>query len=139
MTIVTRFAPSPTGTLHVGNVRTVLHNWLWAKKQGGRFLLRIDDTDGERSKEAFVDAIRKDLRWLGLDWDGEERQSARFDLYERRFEELKAAGRVYACYETPEELDLRRKVLLGRGLPPVYERPAADAPVPEGRSPHWRF
>ena len=139
MTIVTRFAPSPTGTLHVGNVRTALHNWLWAKKQGGRFLLRIDDTDGERSKEAFVDAIRKDLRWLGLDWDGEARQSARFDLYERRFEELKVAGRVYACYETPEELDLRRKVLLGRGLPPVYERPAADAPVPEGRSPHWRF
>ena len=139
MTIVTRFAPSPTGTLHVGNVRTALHNWLWAKKQGGRFLLRIDDTDGERSKEAFVDAIRKDLRWLGLDWDGEARQSARFDLYERRFEELKAAGRVYACYETPEELDLRRKVLLGRGLPPVYERPAADAPVPEGRTPHWRF
>lgn len=139
MTIITRFAPSPTGTLHVGNVRTALHNWLWAKKQGGRFLLRIDDTDGERSKEAFVDAIRKDLRWLGLDWDGEARQSARFDLYERRFEELKAAGRVYACYETPEELDLRRKVLLGRGLPPVYERPAADAPVPEGRSPHWRF
>jgi len=139
MTIVTRFAPSPTGTLHVGNVRTALHNWLWAKKQGGRFLLRIDDTDGERSQEAFVDAIRKDLRWLGLDWDGEERQSARFDLYERRFEELKAAGRVYACYETPEELDLRRKVLLGRGLPPVYERPDADAPIPEGRSPHWRF
>jgi glutamyl-tRNA synthetase len=139
MTIITRFAPSPTGTLHVGNVRTALHNWLWAKKQGGRFLLRIDDTDGERSKEAFVDAIRKDLRWLGLDWDGEARQSARFDLYERRFEELKAAGRVYACYETPEELDLRRKVLLGRGLPPVYERPAPDAPVPEGRAPHWRF
>ena len=139
MTIVTRFAPSPTGTLHVGNVRTALHNWLWAKKQGGRFLLRIDDTDGERSQEAYVDAIRKDLRWLGLDWDGEARQSARFDLYERRFEELKVAGRVYACYETPEELDLRRKVLLGRGLPPVYERPAADAPVPEGRSPHWRF
>jgi glutamyl-tRNA synthetase len=139
MTIITRFAPSPTGTLHVGNVRTALHNWLWAKKNGGRFLLRIDDTDGGRSQEAFVDAIRKDLRWLGLDWDGEARQSARFDLYERRFEELKSAGRVYACYETPEELDLRRKVLLGRGLPPVYERPAPDAPVPEGRAPHWRF
>ncbi len=139
MTIITRFAPSPTGTLHVGNVRTALHNWLWAKKQGGRFQLRIDDTDVERSQEAFVDAIRNDLRWLGLDWDGEARQSTRFDLYERRFEELKAAGRVYACYETPEELDLRRKVLLGRGLPPVYERPAPDAPVPEGRSPHWRF
>lgn len=139
MTVITRFAPSPTGNLHVGNVRTALHNWMWAKKHGGRFLLRIDDTDLERSKEDYVDGIRADLRWLGLDWDGEERQSARFDLYERRFEELKAAGRVYACYETPEELDLRRKVLLGRGLPPVYERKDADAPVPEGRAPHWRF
>lgn len=139
MTVITRFAPSPTGNLHVGNVRTALHNWMWAKKHGGKFLLRIDDTDLERSKEEYVDGIRADLRWLGLDWDGEERQSARFDLYERRFEELKAAGRVYACYETPEELDLRRKVLLGRGLPPVYERKDADAPVPEGRAPHWRF
>jgi len=139
MTVITRFAPSPTGNLHVGNVRTALHNWMWAKKHGGKFLLRIDDTDLERSKEAYVDGIRADLHWLGLDWDGEERQSARFDLYERRFEELKSAGRVYACYETPEELDLRRKVLLGRGLPPVYERKEADAPVPEGRAPHWRF
>lgn len=139
MTIVTRFAPSPTGNLHVGNVRTALHNWMWAKKHGGRFLLRIDDTDLDRSKEEYVDGIHADLTWLGLDWDGEERQSARFDLYERRFEELKAAGRVYACYETPEELELRRKVLLGRGLPPVYERKDADAPVPEGRAPHWRF
>jgi glutamyl-tRNA synthetase len=137
--ITIRFAPSPTGNLHVGNVRTAIHNWMWAKKHGGRFLLRIDDTDLERSKEEYVDGIRADLGWLGLDWDGEERQSARFDLYERRFEVLKAAGRVYACYETPEELDLRRKVLLGRGLPPVYERPAADAPIPEGRTPHWRF
>ena len=139
MTVITRFAPSPTGNLHVGNVRTALHNWMWAKKHGGKFLLRIDDTDLERSKEDYVDGIRADLRWLGLDWDGEERQSARFDLYERRFEELKAAGRVYACYETPEELDLRRKVLLGRGLPPVYERKDPDAPVPEDRAPHWRF
>lgn len=139
MTVVTRFAPSPTGSLHVGNVRTAIHNWMWARKHGGRFLLRIDDTDLERSKEAYVDGIRADLKWLGLDWDDEARQSARFDLYERRFEELKAAGRVYACYETPEELDLRRKVLLGRGLPPVYERKPADAPVPEGRAPHWRF
>ena len=139
MTVVTRFAPSPTGHLHVGNVRTALHNWMWAKKHGGNFLLRIDDTDLERSKEDYVDGIHADLRWLGLDWDGEERQSARFDLYERRFEELKAAGRVYACYETPDELELRRKVLLGRGLPPVYERKGPDAPVPEGRAPHWRF
>ena len=139
MTVVTRFAPSPTGILHVGNVRTALHNWLWARKHGGRFLLRIDDTDLERSKEEYVDAIRTDLGWLGLDIDGEERQSARFALYETEFAKLKAAGRVYACYETPEELDIRRKILLSRGLPPVYERKAADAPVPEGVAPHWRF
>lgn len=139
MTVITRFAPSPTGTLHVGNVRTALHNWLWARKHGGRFLLRIDDTDLERSKEEYVDAIRADLAWLGFDIDGEERQSARFALYEGEFAKLKAAGRVYACYETPEELDIRRKILLSRGLPPVYERKPADAPVPEGVTPHWRF
>jgi len=139
MTVTTRFAPSPTGHLHVGNVRTALHNWLWARKAGGRFLLRIDDTDLERSKEDYVDAIRADLAWLGLDVDGEERQSARFDLYEAEFEKLKAAGRVYACYETPEELEIRRKVLLSRGLPPVYERKPADAPAPAGVAPHWRF
>lgn len=139
MTVVTRFAPSPTGTLHVGNVRTALHNWLWARKHGGRFLLRIDDTDLERSKEEYVDAIRADLAWLGFDVDGEERQSTRFALYEAEFAKLKAAGRVYACYETPEELDIRRKILLSRGLPPVYERKGADAPVPEGVAPHWRF
>jgi glutamyl-tRNA synthetase len=139
MTVVTRFAPSPTGTLHVGNVRTALHNWLWARKHGGRFLLRIDDTDLERSKEEYVEAIRADLGWLGFDIDGEERQSARFALYEAEFAKLEAAGRVYACYETPEELDIRRKVLLSRGLPPVYERKPADAPVPEGVAPHWRF
>src|SRR5690349_7065259 len=139
MTVVTRFAPSPTGRLHVGNIRTALHNALFARKQGGRFLLRIDDTDRERSREEFVEAIRDDLDWLGLNHDDEFRQSERFDLYEREFERLKAAGRVYACYETADELDLRRKVLLGRGLPPVYERKPADSPVPEGRSPHWRF
>ena len=139
MTVTTRFAPSPTGMLHVGNVRTALHNWLWARKAGGRFLLRIDDTDIERSKEAYVDGIRADLAWLGLDIDGEERQSARFALYEAEFDKLKAAGRVYACYETPEELDIRRKILLSRGLPPVYERKSADAPVPAGVAPHWRF
>ena len=139
MSVVTRFAPSPTGRLHVGNIRTGLHNYLFARKNGGRFLLRIDDTDRERSREEFVDAIRDDLAWLGLEWDVEVRQSERFDLYEREFGRLKDAGRVYPCYETPEELDLRRKVLLGRGLPPVYERKPADAPVPEGRRPHWRF
>ncbi len=139
MTIITRFAPSPTGTLHVGNIRAALHNWLWARKHGGRFLLRIDDTDGERSKEEYVTSIHDDLAWLGLTTDGEERQSLRFALYETRFEELRMAGRVYACYETSEELDLRRKVLLGRGLPPVYERKADDAPAPAGRNPHYRF
>jgi glutamyl-tRNA synthetase len=139
MTVVTRFAPSPTGRLHVGNIRTALHNFLFARKHGGTFILRIDDTDRERSTAEFDQAIRDDLAWMGLSPDKVVRQSERFDLYERKFDRLKEAGRVYACYETPEELDLRRKVLLGRGLPPVYERKPADALVPEGRAPHWRF
>lgn len=146
MTVITRFAPSPTGTLHVGNLRTALHNWLFAKANGGRFLLRIDDTDRERSEERHVVSIRADLAWLGLPPDGEERQSARFDRYEARFAELVAAGRVYPAYETAQELDLTRKVLLGRGLPPVYDRAAlalSDAEraafEAEGRTPHWRF
>jgi glutamyl-tRNA synthetase len=139
MNLVTRFAPSPTGRLHVGNIRTALHNYLFARKHGGTFILRIDDTDRERSTAEFDQAIRDDLEWLGLATDRIVRQSERFDLYEREFDRLKAGGRVYACYETPEELELRRKVLLGRGLPPVYERQPADAPVPEGRAPHWRF
>jgi len=139
MTVVTRFAPSPTGRLHVGNIRTALHNFLFARRHGGNFLLRIDDTDRERSTAAFDRAIQDDLAWLGMKPERIVRQSERFDLYEREFERLKAAGRVYACYETPQELDLRRKVLLGRGLPPVYERQPEDAPVPAGRAPHWRF
>jgi glutamyl-tRNA synthetase len=146
MTVTTRFAPSPTGTLHVGNIRTALHNWLFARRHGGRFLLRIDDTDSERSEERFVDSIRADLAWLGLVPDGEERQSARFELYEARFAELVASGRVYPAYETAQELELKRKILLGRGLPPVYDRAAlalSDAEraalEAEGRRPHWRF
>lgn len=146
MTVTTRFAPSPTGNLHVGNIRTALHNWLLAKKAGGRFLLRIDDTDAARSREDHVEAIRADLAWLGLVPDGEERQSARFDIYEREFQALAAAGRVYRCYESAQELDLRRKVLLGRGLPPIYDRAAlaldeADhaAKAAAGETPHWRF
>jgi len=139
MTVTTRFAPSPTGRLHVGNIRTALHNALFAMANGGRFLLRIDDTDAERSTEAFVEAIHADMEWLGLRPDATVRQSERFALYQREFDRLRAAGRVYACYETPEELDLRRKVLLGRGLPPVYERKPAGAPAPEGVAPHWRF
>jgi glutamyl-tRNA synthetase len=146
MSVVTRFAPSPTGRIHVGNIRTALHNWLYARQQGGRFLLRIDDTDRERSEERFAEAIREDLRWLGIDWDGEERQSARFAAYEARFDTLIQVGRVYPCYETPQELDLKRKIQLGRGLPPVYDRSAlqltdADRARLEGEGvrPHWRF
>jgi glutamyl-tRNA synthetase len=139
MSGATRFAPSPTGRLHVGNIRTALHNYLFSLKNGGRFVLRVDDTDQVRSTREFDQSIRDDLDWLGLKPDRIERQSDRFELYEREFERLKAAGRVYACYETAEELELRRKVLLGRGLPPVYERQPEGTPPPEGRVPHWRF
>lgn len=139
MTVATRFAPSPTGRLHVGNIRTALHNFLFALNAGGTFTLRIDDTDAGRSTTEFDQAIRDDLGWLGLNPARLVRQSERFGLYEREFERLKAAGRVYPCFETPEELDLRRKVLLGRGLPPVYERKPADAAAPAGRVAHWRF
>ncbi|MBP6029983.1 MAG: glutamate--tRNA ligase [Sphingobium sp.] len=146
MTVITRFAPSPTGQLHVGNLRAAIHNWMWARKHGGRFLLRLDDTDTERSKEEYAEGIRTDLAWLGLTPDAEVRQSDRFALYETRFTELRAAGRVYPCYESAQELDLKRKVQLGRGLPPVYDRAAlaltAEASAAyeaEGRTPHWRF
>ena len=146
MTVVTRFAPSPTGRLHVGNIRTALVCWLAARAAGGRFMLRLDDTDRARSTEEFVDAIRADLGWLGLVPDGEVRQSDRFALYERAFETLHAAGRVYPCYESEEELSIRRKVALGRGLPPIYDRAALklsaeerQALEAEGIRPHWRF
>lgn len=143
---ITRFAPSPTGLLHVGNLRTALHNWLWARRNGGRFLLRIDDTDAARSDERFVVAIRADLAWLGLEPDGEERQSARFDRYQAVFEQLRDTGRIYPAYESSEELDLKRKVALGRGLPPIYDRAALALSDDErerlerdGVQPHWRF
>jgi glutamyl-tRNA synthetase len=139
MSVVTRFAPSPTGRLHVGNIRAALHNFLFARKNDGSFILRIDNTDRERSTAEFDQAIRDDLDWLGLAPDRLVRQSERFELYEREFERLKVSGRLYACYETPEELEVRRKILLGRGLPPVYERKPEGAPVPAGRAPHWRF
>ena len=148
--IVTRFAPSPTGRLHVGNLRTALHNWLLARKGDedgrGRFLLRIDDTDAERSREEYVDAIREDLAWLGLEPDAEFRQSERLDLYENAFAKLKEAGRVYPAYETAQELELKRKIALGRGLPPIYDRAALKltdeeraTKEAEGVAPHWRF
>ncbi len=143
---ITRFAPSPTGHLHVGNIRAALHNWLWARKSGGRFLLRLDDTDLERSRAEYAESIRADLAWLGLHPDAEVRQSDRFALYEAQFDRLRASGHVYPAYESAQELDLRRKVLLGRGLPPVYDRAALSltpdqiaAYEAEGRAPHWRF
>jgi glutamyl-tRNA synthetase len=146
MTVITRFAPSPTGRLHVGNIRTALHNWMFARANGGKFVLRIDDTDPERSEERFVDAIRADLDWLGMTPDAEERQSARFALYEARFAELVASGHVYPAYETTQELDLKRKIQAGRGLPPIYDRAALtlddDARAKleaDGVAPHWRF
>lgn len=142
----TRFAPSPTGLLHVGNIRTALHNWMLARQDGGRFILRIDDTDAARSREDYVDAIRADLRWLGLDWDSEERQSARLTRYEAAFDALKAAGRIYPCYESAQELEVKRKIALGRGLPPIYDRAALKlteaeraAKEADGTAPHWRF
>lgn len=143
--IVTRFAPSPTGALHLGNIRTAVFNALIARKAGGRFILRIDDTDPERSEERHVDAIRRDLDWLGLHWDEEFRQSARMDLYIDAAAKLKEAARLYPCWETPEELALKRKRLLQMKRPPVYDRAALKLTEEERiaktaeRPPHWRF
>ncbi|MDJ0685520.1 MAG: glutamate--tRNA ligase [Alphaproteobacteria bacterium] len=141
-----RFAPSPTGRMHVGNARTALINWLFTRAHGGEMLLRMDDTDAERSTKENEDQIYKDLDWLGLDWDDFARQSARHDRYDLATDKLKASGRLYACYETPEELELKRKIQLGQGRPPVYDRAALDlspeehqAFLAEGRQPHWRF
>ncbi|MBA4001073.1 glutamate--tRNA ligase [Brevundimonas sp.] len=146
MSVKVRFAPSPTGRLHVGNVRTALVNWLFAKGQGGAFVLRIDDTDLERSTKEFETGIETDLQWLGLTWDERYNQSQRFDRYEEAAARLKAAGRLYPCYETSDELDRRRKVQLSRGLPPIYDRAALELTdedraklEAEGRRPHWRF
>ncbi|MDG6079232.1 glutamate--tRNA ligase [Erythrobacter litoralis] len=146
MTVTTRFAPSPTGRLHVGNIRTALHNWMLAKQAGGRFLLRIDDTDAARSREEFVEIIRYDLAWLRIEPDGEERQSARLEIYEAAFDALREAGRIYPAFESAQELELKRKVALGRGLPPIYDRAAlslSDEEIAEkkagGEAPHWRF
>lgn len=144
--IVTRFAPSPTGFLHVGNLRTALFNYLIARKAGGRFILRLDDTDRERSKEEYADAIKADLDWLGLHWDRLERQSDRLDRYAEAADRLRAAGRFYECFETPGELELKRKKQLAMGRPPVYDRTALALDEPareklrgEGREGYWRF
>jgi glutamyl-tRNA synthetase len=146
MTVKTRFAPSPTGRLHVGNVRTALFNYLFTRREGGTFLLRLDDTDPERSTEAFANAIVEDLAWLGLAADERARQSDRLARYDAAAEKLKAAGHLYPCYETPEELERKRRLQRARNQPPVYDRAAlrlSDAErrklEAEGRRPHWRF
>lgn len=146
MSIVTRFAPSPTGLLHVGNVRTALISWLFARHNNGKFILRIDDTDLERSKPEFEDAIKKDLLWLGINWDILAHQSHRLDVYKERKDQLIKSGRLYPCYESKEELQIKRKIQLSRGQPPVYDRAAlklTDEQRTEheaaGRMPHYRF
>ena len=144
--IKVRFAPSPTGYMHIGNTRTALFNWLLAQKLGGEFMLRIDDTDKERSKPEYEAAIRDALKWLGLNWKEEARQSARFERYREVTAKLIEDGLIYPCFETPEELELMRKSLLAKGLPPIYDRRAlslSEAQIAayraEGRKPHYRF
>jgi glutamyl-tRNA synthetase len=146
MTVTVRFAPSPTGRLHAGNIRTALINFMFAQKMSGDFILRLDDTDQERSTEEFAEGIREDLRWLGLNWDRQISQFDRLLRYVGVSENLKEMGRLYPAYETPEELDLKRKRQLARGKPPVYDRAALElsdaeraAFEAEGRKPHWRF
>lgn len=143
---ITRFAPSPTGYIHVGNLRTALMNYMIARKAGGTFILRLDDTDQERSKQIYIDALLEDLEWLGLHWDRIERQSLRYDRYRETAAELRAAGRFYECFETPVELDLKRKKQLNMHKPPVYDRASmrmTDAEKAkaraEGREGYWRF
>ena len=146
MAVTVRFAPSPTGRLHVGNVRTAILNWLFASRSGGTFLLRLDDTDLQRSTKAFADGIRTDLEWLGLEWGLEEHQSARIARYKVAAEALKAKGRLYPCYETEDELQRKRKRQMARGLPPIYDRTGLklddagrERLEADGRKPHWRF
>lgn len=143
---ITRFAPSPTGFIHVGNLRTALMNYLIAQKAGGTFVLRLDDTDPERSTEEYADGIKEDLQWLGLNWDRTEKQSERLERYNAAADELRASGRLYECFDTPVELDLKRKKLLNMGKPPVYDRSALDlteaekdAFRKERGAGHWRF
>ncbi|MDF3607907.1 glutamate--tRNA ligase [Paracoccus sp. DMF-8] len=142
----TRFAPSPTGHIHVGNLRTALMNYLIARKSGGSFILRLDDTDRERSKQEYADGIQRDLEWLGLTWDRIERQSDRLDRYGEAADQLRAAGKLYEVFETPTELDLKRKKQLNMGKPPVYDRAGLglsdadkDKLRAEGRDGYWRF
>ncbi len=142
----TRFAPSPTGYIHVGNLRTALMNYMIARKSGGSFILRLDDTDQERSKQEYIDGLMQDLDWLGLHWDRVEQQSKRMDRYAEAADQLRATGRFYECFESPVELDLKRKKQLNMHKPPVYDRSSLhlsaaekDAMRAEGREGYWRF
>ena len=144
--VTTRFAPSPTGFLHIGNVRAALMNFLLAKKSKGVFILRIDDTDQERSKQEYADAIQRDLEWLGLEWDRIEYQSSRLELYNFASDKLRSLDLLYECFETPSELYLKRKKQLNMGKPPVYDRAALTLSVDEKLDlknergdGHWRF
>jgi glutamyl-tRNA synthetase len=146
MTVAVRFAPSPTGRLHAGNIRPAVLNYLFARANGGSFMLRLDDTDKERSTQAFADGIVEDLTWLGFTWDRFARQSDRTARYEEAAAQLKASGRLYACYETADDLDRKRKRQLARGMPPIYDRAGLKLTAVEqaemaaqGRKPHWRF
>jgi glutamyl-tRNA synthetase len=146
MTVLVRIAPSPTGLLHVGNIRTALINWLFTRHVGGRFMLRLDDTDVARSTREFAESIERDLKWMGLNWDLFVKQSDRYARYTEALEKLKADGLAYPCFETPDELGLKRKSQLSRGLPPIYDRSALnlskaeiDARIKSGLKPHWRF
>ncbi len=144
--VCVRFAPSPTGYLHIGNARAALINYLYALRHGGRFILRIDDTDLERSKPEYEEAIYRDFEWLGVKYSQTFRQSQRFDRYHQVRNALIESGRLYPCYETSEELDFKRKRQMAKGQPPIYDRAALlltdaekSAFEAEGRSPHWRF
>ncbi|WP_421849200.1 glutamate--tRNA ligase [Oricola sp.] len=146
MTVTVRFAPSPTGNIHIGNVRTALFNWLYAIRHSGQFVLRFDDTDTARSRQEFADQIAADLEWLGVNPHRVEYQSKRAERHAAAVEKLKQAGLLYPCFETAEELERRRKIRLSRKLPPVYGREALklnDAEKSDlqaaGRTPHWRF
>jgi len=146
MTVRVRFAPSPTGNIHLGNARPALINWLFAMQNDGEFVLRYDDTDKERSKQEFADGIARDLDWLGIKPHIVERQSDRAEQHEAATQKLKDAGLLYPCYETPDQLDRQRKRLAARGLPPIYDRSALKLDdeqrkelEAEGLKPHWRF
>lgn len=146
MTVRVRFAPSPTGFLHVGNARTCIVTWLFCRANKGHFLLRIDDTDFERSTIEYEMAIKDGLSWMSLNWDDSFNQKNRNDRYDIVIKKLKQSGRIYACYETPDELGLKRKTQLSRGVPPIYDRAALKLTdeqkqkfEAEGRKPHWRF